>query len=307
MIDSDENELANKVSQWVNDEGYPLEYFAANVFRRKGFRTTQGDYARDNDDTPREIDICADMTCRTDASSGLIRAYNIVECKWTKSKPWVVFTSPTTTMMQSAVAAQTISSEIGQAAMWAKAGDSDLTGLPLFSSPECGGFNGRQALSKGQDKFYDSIRSVVSATNAIAHGYNRYLKTDNMPRACVVAFPVIVIDGHLFAASYSADSDDIQLEIKDQIRCHWRGSAHSPFLTTIDIVTKKGLADFVDQRAKDFGVLLPKLASAYGELQECYRKQDPRLIKVEPGARGVIGWPPFLRSLLPPKAGEEKE
>lgn len=294
MVD-DEHTLPAKVLKWINEEGYPLEYFAANIFRRMGFSADQGDFTHTPGGEPREIDVAAWVT-RKVPSGGFVRLYNVVECKWTRHKPWVVFTSPSTRKMPSAIIAQTIGSNAAQAAMWVNAGNSSLQRLELFSSPESGGFGGRQALSSGQDKLFDCLRSVTAGTVATVTGYNREIG-NAFPEVCVAAFPVIVVDGDLFETHYDSVEDRLDLQPRLHVRCHWRGSGHSRLSTTIDIVTKEGLAAFAEKRAADFEVLADALVESFNELRAAYAEKKPDLIRVHEGATGVAGLPSLVRQI----------
>src|ERR1700687_1334235 len=110
MIDpqSKPGDLPAKVRAWLDEEGYPLEFATAATFRRHGFAVRQGMYIREKGDA-REIDVAASRNAKR---NGLRRVYHVVECKWSKDKPWVVFTGPGG-MAASACITQTISSLLG--------------------------------------------------------------------------------------------------------------------------------------------------------------------------------------------------
>src|SRR5260370_232246 len=82
--------------------------------------------------------------------------------KWSRDKPWVVFSSEMDPMATSACVNQTISSLLGGSIAWILSGDKQAADLALFASPARGGFGGRQAFSKGNDLFYTALQSVVS-------------------------------------------------------------------------------------------------------------------------------------------------
>jgi hypothetical protein len=292
----DKDTLTGKVDKWINTEGYPLEYFTANTFQKAGFSVSQGDYSHDGDSGPREIDVLAWSSGRTEEQR-LIRLFNVVECKWTRNKPWVVFTSPNARRKSSEIIAQTLGSRGGAAAIWAHAGNPELGGLELFQSSGSAGFGGRQALSDGQDKFYSSLRSITAATLATVNSYNPQIAYD-FPDACVLAFPVIVIDGDLFEAHYAADTDALHLEPREHTRCHWRGSGYSPFPVTIEIVTKTGLPDFASRRAAEFAVLEQALRPTFDQLRHCYDKKDPGLLAIHGGVTGMSGDPALWFDIL---------
>lgn len=129
--------LLHRVSSWLASEGYPTEFRTANIFQKHGFHVTQGAYVRgDAEGLKREIDVLASITAR--ASSGFLRISYVVECKWSTDKPWIVFTSSSTEMAPSACIAQTISSKLGEAIVWAVAGNETLQSLQTFLTPENG-------------------------------------------------------------------------------------------------------------------------------------------------------------------------
>ncbi|MEK0337570.1 MAG: hypothetical protein QQN41_09075, partial [Nitrosopumilus sp.] len=105
-------DLRSKVKKWLDQEGYPTEFATASVFQRHGFRVRQGYYVRDDDsDTIREIDLLASKTASS--RDYLIRAYYVVECKWSQDKPWVVLTSANASISHAACVAQTMGSLLG--------------------------------------------------------------------------------------------------------------------------------------------------------------------------------------------------
>src|ERR1700724_3663744 len=86
-------ELREKVKRWLGEQGYPTEFKAANICRIHGFRVWQGFHVRDEKtEVPREIDVIA--SADYDANNIIVRVEHVLECKWSKDKPWIVFTSP---------------------------------------------------------------------------------------------------------------------------------------------------------------------------------------------------------------------
>jgi len=147
MASSDEKSkpLEERLREWLDEEGYPLEFSTAHVFRTAGFSVRQGTYVRSEDsETPREVDVTASVDCSD--SESLIRVYHVIECKWSQDKPWVVFTDRRG-MGPAACVTQTISTLLGSAMLWKDAGLESLHKLDLFATPTRSGFNGRQAFS----------------------------------------------------------------------------------------------------------------------------------------------------------------
>ena len=144
----------------VRGKGYPTEFKAANTCRVHGFRVHQGYHVRDKKmETPREIDVVA--TTDHPNREHLIRVEHVLECKWSKNKPWIVFTSPNARIASAACTAQTIGNLLGSAVIWTLAGDSSLHSLDYFYTPDRLGFGGRQAFSKGADHFYSATADCV--------------------------------------------------------------------------------------------------------------------------------------------------
>lgn len=298
MVQADaEDELSSKVADWLSGEGYPLEYYVAHLCRQSGFRVQQGAYMKRADSNPREIDVLASMTKFEKGTRPLARMYTVAECKWTKKKPWVAFTANSGHMAPSAVIAQCLASELAESAVYLEAGDKNLQSLPLFRSPEKPSFGGRQALGSDSDVFYNALRSVVGAAHNLASRYNVYRGEEDVPDSAVLTFPLIVIDGDLFEASYDDNADKMNLDRVEQTRLHWKGSKDSPFLATVDVVTKTGLESFVRQRAEDTKVVLDQLFATANQLTDCFRNKSTAGLTVKVGPTGKSGMPPFLRAL----------
>jgi len=87
-MSNEEKSIEVRLQEWLEKEGYPLEFRAAAAFRRAGFNVVRGWYV---DGEPggkrREIDLLA-----MDRAPGCqIGVDVVVECKWSGDKPWVVF------------------------------------------------------------------------------------------------------------------------------------------------------------------------------------------------------------------------
>jgi hypothetical protein len=130
-----EGTLERKIMSWLAEQGYPTEFRAANICRSHGFRVFHGSHVQDEkSQVVREIDVVAATTLRSDGH--IIRVEHIIECKLSTDKPWIVFTSPFGQMQPSACVAQTIASPLGEAAIWALAGDTSLHKLDFFCVPK---------------------------------------------------------------------------------------------------------------------------------------------------------------------------
>lgn len=289
--------LVERVQEWLGTQGYPLEFGCAAVFQNSGFRVLQGFHVRKAvDAAPREVDVLAQQSVIVDKC--VTRISHVVECKYSRDKPWVVFTSSFSRMHPAACVAQTIGSMTGETLLWAAAGDCTLHELDHFAAPRQTGFGGRQAFTNNQDQVYSALQSVTSVATLIAKQHDRI--NDNPARHLTyaeVAFPVVVVDGELFEAYFDRDSGQVEVREVQRVRLHWRGSAAWSRFATLDVVRYSALSDFANVRARDGKVLLSQLAASQAALRESMRKHDLGLFKVSPGPRGLIGYPRLFRDL----------
>jgi len=202
-------------------------------------------------------------------------------------------------MAPSACIAQTISSELGEAIVWAIAGNKTLHSLQTFLTPEKGGFGGRQAFSKGNDAFYSAVQAAVGNSTSYVAEYDRPQRAKGtIPEAGVVAFPIVLVDGDIFLAYFDADLGEVKIEVTNHVRCHWRGSPSWGFLATIDVVSMRHLEVFVRERAEETETLIPIMMNAYNEIRDLASTGSPEALTVTPGPRGFIGVPPLVRELF---------
>ncbi|ASZ14131.1 hypothetical protein KTO58_03345 [Chitinophaga pendula] len=71
-----EVDLKNKVKEWLDKQGYPLEMYVAAAFQESGFKIAQSVMYVDPDSkTPREVDLVAHKTIE---HSGVYISFAIV-------------------------------------------------------------------------------------------------------------------------------------------------------------------------------------------------------------------------------------
>ena len=294
----DKKTIRDKVVEWLSQEGYPLEFQVANCFHKNGFNVRQGQYVTDGQsESLREVDVLAEV--HTEINDILFRIYHVVECKWSKDKPWITFTSPTARISPAACIAQTIGSKFGRAILWASAGEGSLHSLSLFSISDRPGFGGRQAFSKGNDIFYSAMQSVMSTAYAVAVRYDDRVSVPfGFPIVAHIVFPVIVIDGNLFEAYFDADDGDVNIEEQKKVRLHWRGAESWKHFSTLDIVTIDILNEFVQQRHTESIKTLEVMSKYLLQIRECFINHSLEPVSDVPRAsRGIIGLPPLLGEL----------
>lgn len=285
--------LNDKVTQWVKMEGYPLEFSTAHKFKKRKFSVEQSYFAKDIDGKAREVDVLA--TANYPIGRSFLRIKHVVECKWSKDKPWVLFKDEKR-FARSALAAQLISSSAGQAIAWLAAGSDEFKNLDIFR--EVGfSFSGRQAFSKGNDLFYQAVQGVVSNCLNITRSYDDYEFKPEDHLLAVIALPVIVVDGSLFEATYASDSDELKLESITHARLRWKGNEGRQLNTIIDIVTSDYLDTFLENREKELNVLMSCFGRNLAQLIQCFQEKTEKYLVITEGARGISGRPKLLQQL----------
>jgi hypothetical protein len=176
--------------------------------------------------------------------------------------------------------------------------------MALFHTPDIPGFGGRQAFSKGNDLFYSSISSVTSACTQLVSRYDRERQRGVMPEWSVVAFPIVVIDGELFRASFNEDSGEMEISPADSVRCHWRGAQSWSLHATIDLVTLDALNDFLAARRAEVDKLLKLMDEAARAIKKCVETGSLEPVKGMRDSGGLRNLHPLLRELVPASGSE---
>lgn len=284
----EETELLKRLSTWISKEGIPLEYFTASIFADNGFRVFQSDFVLDSGST-REIDVLAYKDFNFNET--LLRIHAVVECKWTKEKPWIVFTSPTARMAESAIIAQTIGSTVGASVLWHMAGEETLSTLKLFERKESNGFSGRQAFSNDTDLFYATVQSIINKTLL---SVKKYENSKDPFHHISIGFPIIVIDGILFESQFVNENVELR-EVKIS-RLHWRGSNVWKYHSIITIITKDYLSTFLPNLKEEFDIIGKVAASSIDNIKFFEQTGDVNVLKYKEAPRG-IGFPSFLNNI----------
>src|SRR4051812_9407117 len=89
-------DLKSKVSDWLEKEGYPLEMHVAAEFIKAGFQVAQSVFYVDEETkSTREVDLMAFINYPI--GTGWLTFSIVIECKASKSKPWIAFITNDTT------------------------------------------------------------------------------------------------------------------------------------------------------------------------------------------------------------------
>ncbi len=256
--------LTSRLAEWLRSQGYPLEMTVAAEFQKSGFTVSLSNYYEDCDTgESREIDVTA-MKLSDFERAAVLQVCWHIECKLARDKPWVVFVSgaqPGRFLLLNALASSTYAYMIMEAYK-DEALRSRLLGLPLM--PRHVGHGITQAFTSGQDIPY---KAVMSATKASLDIINQFDEMEAKPTAFLdgqfwcIAFPVVVIDGKLFECLADEDGELHVVEVESSALL-WKGTGRSHLPTLVQVVTKRALAQFVEQVNEATQVLID-VALAY--------------------------------------------
>jgi hypothetical protein len=236
-----------KVTEWLAKQGFPLEFKTAEVFARNGFETDQGAYITDPvEGTLREIDVIASTSHHSEGRR--YRFSILAECKWSRDKPWVIFTSRRARPTLAASVAYLLGSSFAEAILWFLAGDQQIIQAHRNAMPLRVGFGGRQAFTEKNDKeqFYPAIQGVVAAATAFAREHDTSPTSAlDLIREFRVVIPTIVLDGLLFEAFL--EGEELKVEPLVETTVSWRGFGVRQQPAFVNVVTVDALPEYAEK------------------------------------------------------------
>lgn len=240
-----EKSLRTRVLTWLETQGYPLEMKVAHVFQRLGFRIIQSGFYEDPETgQAREIDVIA--VRQREIRGILFRVSIVIECKFAKDKPWLLFLSSNGTLAGPARVAQRIASPFGERLLSMIAQNGSVQDLPLFHIPEPSGYGLTQAFTSGQDVCFSAATSVAKAALARAIEGNPRRSRVRPSGFCEIAFPAIVIDGCLFGSLLNQASG-IEVSEMQEGTLLWRNPVAKIPHTIISVFTVPCLEPFAER------------------------------------------------------------
>jgi Holliday junction resolvase len=267
-MSSNSENLDKRLRDWLESQGYPLEMAVSRVFQKYGFHTLQSEYYSDPESgAVREIDVVAysqhgvhGMTCRITFT---------IECKVSREKPWILFTSEMVHLANPAKVAQRAASILGHRFLHKLAHRKEVHDLAIFQLKNRSGYSLTQAFTSGQDITYTAATSVAKASLAQAIEADQSTRLQ-MP-ACEIVFPIIVIDGKLFECYFGEDSQVVLSEISSGILI-WRNPMVRMPHTIIQVLTLASLEKFVSDARTSTEFLLLSCDSECGQVAKEYKE-----------------------------------
>jgi len=263
-----EKPLCEKVRDWLERTGHPLEFRVARVFQNNGLETRQGVYIEDPvTEDLREVDVLGIQRFCDRELQVMLSAYWVVECKSSKPisgenhrhRPWAVFTAHRETS-SSQLVFRAMTSGVMSSAFKDPRMISYLGKLDAFSMPERSGFGGVEYHSeKGdRDPFYGAMQSVV----ARAVSYMRLLnegKAAKQGEAGSIVFPLLVVAAPLFEVYLSTDSAQLMVREATSLRLYWGGYTPSRY-RVVDIVRASSLDEFLVKQTQEIDGMLYRVS-----------------------------------------------
>jgi len=187
--------MADKVREWLEGEGFPLEMRTAAAFRSAGFEVRQSSYYLDPESGKgREIDVVA-----TDPDTlGLVQIHVVIECKSGKT-PWILLTSEDALSGYNRLFALGVLSQDALASLADRAGEL-MNSFPWLRKSNRNGYALRRAFGGDSDVAYSAAMGVAKACGHLVR------PPDTEWRApFILAFPVIVVDTPLIECTLESN------------------------------------------------------------------------------------------------------
>ena len=288
------DELIGKIRDWLNHQGFSLEMRTARAFREAGFDVSQFEHYIDQETRGvRQIDVIASFSENIDDTNVQVKL--IIECKYIENLPWVVLITPDNLDKYSFFSRflkgnfpsnwkniNTIEGRIiGKVIESLKQTNESFSTFRIDKA----GYTVKQLNFKdnsSKDYAYEATvqvnKCVESYDEETKNEYQKItVKLDELPPSdpnlssyegnlldsfpITIAFPFIVVFGHLFEGYLSSSNDLIVNEVnKSVVLVPYRQLEKQPdariVLSPITIITQGHLDEYVKELKDDIKKLL---------------------------------------------------
>ena len=199
---TEQKNIINKIDKWLKSQGYPLEMKVASEFRTAGFNVHLSHYYADpENETIREIDVVASYPEYT----GCLDISFVIECKVSKKKPWLLFSTLHTLEGFNRLFAFCINSDSARGALVEKNVKTFIE-FPWMKKEGRTAYGITQAFTSGEDMTFKATTSVIKAAIARKRELNK-----QSWKPFVFVFPVIIVDSTLYEC-YLDDKGNVAIE-----------------------------------------------------------------------------------------------
>ncbi|WP_440975052.1 hypothetical protein [Pseudoxanthomonas winnipegensis] len=200
-----EKTAKNRVHEWLEKSGYPLEMEVAAHLHSNGFSVTPSFiYTDEETGKNREVDIVASKSDKM----GFTHAGFVIECKSTPN-PWVVFKSTDTNNLGGSLIGLSLHTETAEPAL--RRLRSNPSNIMWSLQRRNIGYGLREASSGQNDAAYSVSTSLVKASKA-------WLSSPRVARPRIAfAFPILVVDSPIFECSLDDKHQIVLTEVSESL------------------------------------------------------------------------------------------
>jgi hypothetical protein len=227
--------MIEKLSQWLEKQGFSLEMRAAAAFRQAGFKVRQSAHYHDRGEgKDREIDVVASQESELRQPA----VHFAVECK-SSDKPWVVLVSDDTLSGVERARCWGVLTHEGLDTV-STLSPEDLAQLPWYSTTDECGYGFRKAFAGDRDDGFAASAAVCKAAQYLV--LPMQMDARALP-AYAISFPIIVVDSPLFECRLNADG---KLQLSQVTQSEYLFEDHLAFdaWVRIRVVHIQSLPDF---------------------------------------------------------------
>lgn len=248
MSNTTEDNLTNKVEEWLGKEGYRLEYITHNALKGVGLRPVMSNYVESANGLSREIDVTARITSDLEVAKPATVCL-MCECKYSVDKPWILLQSGLPANIKCDWGALPKSPDLDKISGDIEKYARFLCGSWHFAIEQYFAHNLVQAFRKNnRDIAFDSLKKIANAAWD-------YVETPHRlgVNAYIIAIPSIIVEAPLYCASFDHEKDQFAVKKVPYGRLSWGGCRNG---TLVDIVHARAINEYANAIRKTFEVLI---------------------------------------------------
>ncbi len=248
-----EDNLANKVEEWLGCEGYRLEYITHKALEEVGLITEMSNYVESANGSLREIDVTACLGSDLGiAKSTLVRL--MCECKYSVDKPWILLQSGIPANLWCDWLSLPKSPDLHEISEDIEKYAPSLSGSWHFAGEQYFAHNLVQAFRKNnRDMAFDSLKKIANAAWD-------YVETPHRrgAKAYLIAIPSIIVEAPLYWACFDHEKHQFVVKEVPYGRLAWGGCRNG---TLVDIVHARAINEYANTIRKTFSILINVIMS----------------------------------------------
>ena len=250
--------MIEKLKEWLDKQGYPLEMKVATELLNNDFQPLQSNYYIDpQSEKHREIDVVGQIGFTLNGHNIFFKL--IVECKNNIAKPWITFSSNSHIVSEKNFLTQRPSTGIGRSYLDYLYDNNLFDEADYFKRPSSFAYNATQAFETESDKVYSAMMSIVNATMYRRDKLNSDLKYN---KYCEIYFPIIVLGGKLFDCHLDESNEMKVLEVDHKILL-WKNNVLGGGNAIIEISTFNSFKERLKKLKNDIDTILMEKATDF--------------------------------------------